>query len=875
VERVPIAIGGPSGLLERASQLAALAKALEAVQASSFGQVVLVSGDAGIGKTVLLQRFCETLSPSVRLLRGSCDPLFAPAPLGPLLAIAEGLQGKLKQIVRSGSAPHDVALALNREFRSLSPSVFIVEDLHWADEATLDVLMLLARRVETVPVLIVASYRDDGLDRAHPLRRLLGELATRSPVLRLKLAPLSPGAVSKLALAHGADARDLYEKTGGNPFFVVEALASGVGEIPPTVRDAVLARVAPLSGPARRILEVVSVIPQRVELWLLDALVSRADGLDECIASGMLVAEAAGVAFRHELARLAVEESVGVTQKVNLHRKVVAALSKPPTTGLDMARLAHHSDAAGDVGAVVLFALPAAEQAASAGAHREAAAQYARVLKFGAVLSLDERAKIWERRSHECYLTDKSDEAIAAIEEALKCYRELGDRRCEGDALRWLSEVLWCPGRTKESEVAALAAISRLEPLPPGPELCKAYAKMATTCGAAARDEEAVVWAKRALETARDLDDTETSLYATAMIAACGSEDGGFESSERTLGRAQRAGSAELTGRIFSSLVGKAIWGRHYEVAARHVDIGVDYCSAQGLELYRLYLLAYRARLELAQGHWSRAAETAAMVLSVPRTSTTPRIMGLVVLGLVKARRGEPGHRSLLDEAWALAEPTGELPRLGFVAAARAEAGWLAGNREAVASATQAALPLALELRAAWFVGELAQWRSRVGLGQGSPRGSCGPYLFQLAGDWEHASALWTEMGCPFEAALALMDSDEEEPLRRSLDTLQRLEARAAVAIVARRLRKRGARSLPRGPRPATRQNQFGLTRREVDVLALVNAGLQNGQIAAQLVVSVRTVDHHVEAILRKLGARTRSDTQAAAKALGLTGPIR
>ncbi len=376
MDRAPATSGGPSGLLERANQLAALAKVLTTVRESSFGQMVLVGGEAGIGKTALLQRFCETLHPSVRLLRASCDPLFAPPPLGPLLAIAEGLQGELKQIVRSGSAPHDVALALAREFRLLSPSVFILEDLHWADEATLDVLMLLARRVESVPVLILASYRDEGLDRAHPLRRLLGEFATRSRVLRLKLAPLSAGAVSQLARQHGADPRDLYEKTEGNPFFVIEALASGVGEIPPTVRDAVLARVAQLSGPARGLLEAVSVIPQRVELSLLDALAGRGvEALDECIASGMLVADAAGVTFRHELARLAIEDSAGVAQKVNLHRKAIAALSKAPTIGLDMARLAHHADAAGDAGAVVLFALPAAEQAASVGAHRESAAR--------------------------------------------------------------------------------------------------------------------------------------------------------------------------------------------------------------------------------------------------------------------------------------------------------------------------------------------------------------------------------------------------------------------------------------------------------------------------------------------------------------------
>ena len=305
--RAPAASDGPSELFERTSQLAVLAKALMAVQESSVGQMVLVAGEAGIGKTALLQRFGEMLDQSVRLLRSSCDPLFAPLPLGPLLAIAGGVQGELKQVVGTGAAPPEVALALATELRSISPTVFILEDLHWADEATLDVLMLLARRVETVPVLIVASYRDEGLDRAHPLRRLLGEFATRRSVQRLQLAPLSAGAVSQLARPHGADPIDLYAKTAGNPFFVVEALASGFGEIPLTVRDAVLARVAPLSVAARGLLEAVSVIPQRAEFWLLEALVGGGfECLDECVTSGMLVAEAVGVAFRHELARLAV-----------------------------------------------------------------------------------------------------------------------------------------------------------------------------------------------------------------------------------------------------------------------------------------------------------------------------------------------------------------------------------------------------------------------------------------------------------------------------------------------------------------------------------------------------------------------------------------
>jgi DNA-binding CsgD family transcriptional regulator len=144
--------------------------------------------------------------------------------------------------------------------------------------------------------------------------------------------------------------------------------------------------------------------------------------------------------------------------------------------------------------------------------------------------------------------------------------------------------------------------------------------------------------------------------------------------------------------------------------------------------------------------------------------------------------------------------------------------------------------------------------------------------VLQLTGEWARPAERWREIGCPYEAALALADADEEAPQRRALEELQRLGARPAAAIVARRLRERGARGLPRGPRPATRRNPAGLTARELEVLALVVGGLRYADIAAQLVLSERTVDHHVGAILRKLGVRTRAQASAEAVRLGLAG---
>jgi DNA-binding CsgD family transcriptional regulator len=856
-------------LLERSDELAALKVSLDGVLASGRGQVVLLAGEAGVGKTALLERFCDQTRRTTRVVTGACDPLFTPRPLGPLFVATDV---GLEQLVGTGATPHEVVVALGRELVSHGPSVFVLEDLHWADEATLDVLLLLVRRVHSLPVLVLASYRDDAIDNVPPLRRVLGELATSSSVRRLKIWPLSPEAVAELAEPHDVDPAELYGKTAGNPFFVVEALATGERDVPATVRDAVLARAAPLTPAGRQVLEAVAVVPQRVELWLLNTVVGETiEALDECVRCGMLVADASGISFRHELARLAIDGSLGVGGKRKLHRKVLTALSSSPGAQLNQARLAHHAEAAGDAEAVLRYALPAAERAASMGAHREAAAQYARALRSGDSLTLQKRAELLERRSHECYLADQTEEALAAIKEALACRQQLGDKLCEGDLLRWLSEVLWCPGYTSECVSAARQAVALLEQLPPGPELARAYGQLGDCCSAAEQIDESVFWSKRSYELAERLGERETSLKARAKIAVCTFNEGGLADAERACAEAQEAGFAELAGEVFLWTAGTALDAQRYDVAAHYIDTGFEYCSDRGLELFRLYILAFRARLELDQGRWTAAAQSAEAVLRVPRASITPRIRALVVLALVRARRGDPGHSELLEEAWALAEPTGTLWRLGPVAAARAEVAWLAGDSNGAGSAAEQAFDLALECNSGFVIAELGAWRRRAGLVDAPSPGAAGAHAWLLTGQWEQAREAWLELGCPYEAALALVGCGQEGLLKRALEELQSLEARPAAAIVSRQLRQLGTLSLPRGPRPATRQNQFGLTRRELDVLALVNDGMQNREIADQLVVSVRTVDHHVEAIIRKLGVRSRAQTRPAAEILGLS----
>ena len=866
-------------LLERTDQLLALTHALDGVIAARRGAVVFVGGEAGAGKTVLLRAFCDGQRDAARILWGACDGLLTPGPLGPLFDVAEVTRGELEELVSREARPHEVTGALVRELAGGRPTVLVLEDLHWADEATLDVLRLLARKVEGVPALVLASYRDDELDRVHPLTLVLGELATARVVTRLAIPPLSEQAVGELAAPHGIDPAELHRQTNGNPFYVTEVLAAGTDEIPHTVRDAVLARLARLSPAARRLLEAIAIATPQAEVWLLEALApAELDRLDECLASGVIAAQADGVAFRHELARLAVEEALAPHRRVALHRAATAALAAQPVGAADPARIAHHADVARDGPAVLRFAPAAAARAASLGAHREAAAQYERVLRYADALSGEEQATLLERRAYEGYLTGELDAAIAAQERALRLRRAQTDPLAEGDCLRSLSRLYRFVGRIAQAAEVGLQAVARLEGLPHGRELALAYANLGHLYTTAEDAEQATIWNTRALALGEQLDDAQVLAYALINIGCVEVFTAAAQAPaqlERSLELALRAELEEHAGRAYLNLVWWPLRVRRYDVVDRHLDAGLEYCAERGMDLWRLFLVACRARLELDRGRWTQAADSAGEALRDRRTWPVPRIFALTVLGLVRARRGDPDVWPALDEALALAAPTGELQRLGPVAAARAEAAWLEGRERDVAGETDATLELAVRRHAPWVIGDLTAWRRRAGIAEPIEDAIAAPYAAALAAESGRAAELWAALGCPYEAALALAAGGDDDDVLRAFEELQRLGARPAAAIVGRRLRERGVRGLRRGPRASTRDNPAGLTAREVEVLGLVGEGLRNADIAARLFLSEKTVGHHVSAILRKLGVRTRGEASAEAQRLGIASQDR
>ncbi len=854
-------------LLERDEAHAQLDADLERARLGS-GRVALVGGEAGVGKTSLVRTFTGLHEGEVRVVWGACEALFTPRPLGPVYDIAHGLEGFAAEPPTTSAARTRYFGALLDELRS-QPTVAVFEDVHWADEATLDALKYLGRRVDHAPSLLVLTFRDDEVGVSHPLRQLLGDLPSATTT-RVSLLPLSIEAVGELARRAEQSPRGLYEATGGNPFYVTEVLAGEGGDVPATVSDAVLARASRLSPGGRRLLDAVAVVPGSVEIWLLEELAGDDMAhFAECLASGMLTPSSLGVGFRHELGRLAIEHALTPDRRIGLNEGALRALAARPEEGRDLSALAHHADAAGNGEEVLRFAPAAAARASAVGAHREAAEQYARALSYHVAADHD-RLSLLEGYATETTLTGRYAESVETRNEAIAIARALDDRLRLGENLARLPTATIPVGLNEVAENANREAIEILEELPPGRELATAYGFRGYLRMLSRDNAEGVRWGERALELALRVDDADIQAFSLNTIGVshvmAGEIAEGTPYLQRSLDLARENGLPQRVANAYSMLASGL--GEMYELEESERWAREFIAFAAENDLDDAYIRSWLAAALVYLGRWDEGTALAQELLA-DEISAISRITALIALGRVRARRGDPSVWDVLDEALETSLAGGHLQRLGHVHAARAEAAWLAGDFDRALEEARAVYGLSLDKRHLWFAGELAYWQWKVGELDDAPDWIAEPYASQIAGDARAAAAAWAARGCVYESARALAESGVEDDLRAALVVFEELGAGPAALAARQSLRALGA-SVPRGPRASTRDNPAALTSRELEVLGLVAEGLKNAEIAKRLVVSPRTVDHHVSAILRKLDASTRGEAVAQATALDL-----
>jgi DNA-binding CsgD family transcriptional regulator/tetratricopeptide (TPR) repeat protein len=471
-------------------------------------------------------------------------------------------------------------------------------------------------------------------------------------------------------------------------------------------------------------------------------------------------------------------------------------------------------------------------------------------------------------------LTNQIADAFSAYQAALDIWRSLHEPIKEGETLRWLSRIHWFAGRNEEAEATGRAALAVLEPLPPGPQLAWAYSNLAQLRMLASDNEGAIDWGERAITLAEHLDAPKILVPAlntvgTARMNAL--NDQGRVQLERSLALALDARLEEHAARAWTNLSSSSFHLHRLANAERYLADGIAYAAEHDLDSWQIYMTSCRARVHLFQGAWAASERDCAWVLRQPHAAAISRIVALTTLGRLRARRGDPDAITPLDEALKLANPTGELQRIGPVRTARAEAAWQAGDLSRVVGEVRALLDMPHPRPDSWLRGEIAWWLCQMGEAE-LPGGEIAePFALQVAGDWAAAANAWETLGYPHEAARARAASYDEANLRSAFAVFERLGAVPAATTTLQRLREIGARSVSRGPRSTTRANPAGLTSREAEILELVVEGQTNREIADGLFLSPKTVEHHISSILGKLDVPTRRDAARVAADLGFT----
>jgi DNA-binding CsgD family transcriptional regulator len=834
------------------------------------GRMVLLGGESGAGKTSLVEAFVEQWVRDERVLWGVCDPLPTPRPLGPIHDLAHRLAPATREVLEQGDQPYDIFAAVNDDLRT-APSVLVLDDLHWADHGTIDLLRFVLRRVTQTRSLVIGMLRDDEVGATHPMRALLGDVARSARADSLPMPPLSVQAVQGLVGQRPVDPVWLHRVTGGNAFFVCEMLDHHGDDLPTTVRDAVLARTSGLDPAAWDLLNLLTCSPGAIPDHLLADLGVTLPASRALADAGLIQRSSRGVAFRHDLCRLAIRSVIPPGAEPRLHQRLLDAYEA--TSHADSAVLTHHALGAKEVERIRRCASDAGVAAARSGAHTQACEFFTIALEQGGPLDKAKEAELLELLAWEFYLIDRLADAITACQRAMQIRQALGESAAVSANHHSLAVYQWYNAHRDLSESHATQAMTVLDEKTEDADqllqLGHAFAMQAYLAVQASDLDGAKALVARAREIAEKTGNSDL-MIRVRLIENYGAVLNGDDSGRDEILAILDSGPKhinELYSGGWSNITYFDVEQRRLDVAAELLDVSIPLMHEHDLPICRVWQMGSRARLQLMVGEWDDAVAEADRLLegpSAPLARTWPHL----IRALVELRKhGATGVS--LDDAWRLACRFGEPIRMLPVAAAIVERAWVTGESDDRTAECRELLTGGPVTGLEWSRGELAVWLRRLGEGV-DVVGVAEPYRVLLDGAYEAAADDFHRRSMPYDGALALVDSGDPALAARALDILDRLGADAVAGKVRRDLRAQGMPVVPARRRAATLANPAGLTTRQTEVLRLLDDGMTNAELAERLYLSVKTVDHHVSAILTKLDVTKRRDAVRKARELGL-----
>lgn len=839
-------------LVERDDELALLSAMLR----DDGGQLLLIEGEAGTGKTELLRAAVADAPGDISVLVGTCEPLEIPAAFSPLFEVLHTIPDALADEVRSGTdglAVYSAFLDLLRTQRTL----LVIDDVQWADPATVGLLRYLGRRIGDTPSVLVIAFRPAVRGGDEDIADLLAELGRRGT--RLESGALSLGGVRVLADGSGLDPATVLRRTGGNPLFVSEVVRHPDDEVPASIEQAVASRVRRLSNDAQRLVETISLCPDGLDVNTALGL-GAGDQLDEAIERSLLQVDGDRVRFRHDLIRSSILRSLPPLRQRELHHELASALEPQATTPRDISHLAFHFAGAGEGRRAIDYSRRSARDAIAADAHRTAADNLARALEFRDLMAPEELDDTLRSAADELILVGRFEEAIRAAEDRLPLARNDIDRAAV------LVQLGHCRIRAGDYDRGVALAADSLALVPPSDRSGAALAER--LLGAAAMGachwESAIDHHRTSAALAHDAGDVEgealSLTYAGTSMQVIG-DPGGCELIEQAVRLGLDHGLHDVTAMSLNNFANALLGEFRLDEARTAFERGIEYCATRQLDSWHMGMLPTLALVELRAGEPRSARRLLAERVAGPGSPGSEREAAGVVLRLDMRSTGkgdddlERAIEELNDSDLHHFDRVDVLPQV-------AEAGWLGACDGDVARASlTAAYSAPGFLEDPWACGQAAFWAIRLEHPL-PPATVAGPFGLEASGVIERAAAEWVERGCPYEAALTrarLLEPPIDDIARVLLD----LGAPAALAAVRRDLRDRGidARSTPE------REHPSGLTPRQLEVLGLLGEGLSNAEIGERLYISRKTAGHHVSAILAATGTTSRGQAVALARA--------